>query len=78
MIFHDSGKLKTLMLFPSIFSGKHVKYKKQVEILTGKEITVEFDRPAALQIDGETVLDVSCYTAKAAKVGSSSILRSVH
>ena len=31
----------------------------------GKEITVEFDKPCALQIDGETVLDVTSYTARA-------------
>ena len=70
MIFHSSGKLKTLMMFPSIFSGKHVKYKKQVEILTGKEITVEFDRPTALQIDGETMLGISSYTARASNGNS--------
>ncbi|MBQ3547266.1 MAG: diacylglycerol kinase family protein [Clostridia bacterium] len=63
MIFHNSGKLKTLMIFPSLFKGKHLKYTKCVEILEGKEITVEFDRPTALQIDGETILNVSSYTA---------------
>ncbi len=63
-ILHGSGKLKTLMIFPSIFKGKHVKYKKYFKILEGKEITVEFDRPTALQIDGETVLDVKRYTAR--------------
>lgn len=36
-----------------------------VEVLTGKEITVRFDSPAALQIDGETVKNVSEYSAKA-------------
>ena len=41
-------------------------YSKMVEILTGKEIKVEFDQPTALQIDGETVLGVTEYTAKAA------------
>lgn len=63
MIFHDSGKLKTLMIFPSIFKGKHVTHTDVVEVLQGKRITVEFDRPVALQIDGETVLNVSQYTA---------------
>ncbi|MBQ6825146.1 MAG: diacylglycerol kinase family protein [Clostridia bacterium] len=67
MIFHSSGKLKTLMLFPSIFKGEHIKHTKLVEILEGKEITVEFDRPTALQIDGETILDVISYTAISAK-----------
>ncbi len=63
MIFHDSGKLKTLSIFPSIFKGTHVEHKKYVTVLTGKEITVKFDRPTALQIDGETILDVEEYTA---------------
>lgn len=63
MVFHDSGKLKTLLIFPSIFKGNHVTHTDAVEILTGKEITVKFDRPVALQIDGETILNVSEYTA---------------
>ncbi len=63
-IFHGSGRLKTLMIFPGIFKGEHVKHEKYVTILSGKEITVKFDRPTALQIDGETVLNVTEYTAK--------------
>lgn len=64
MVFHSSGKLKTLMIFPSIFNGTHVKHSDCVDILKGKEITVEFDRPTALQFDGETVLGVTSYTAR--------------
>ncbi len=64
MIFHNAGKLKTLMIFPSLFKGEHIKHTKHVEILTGNEITVEFDRPTALQIDGETISGISSYTAK--------------
>lgn len=65
MVFHGSGKIKTLMIFPSIFKGEHVRYKDKVEILTGHDITVKFDRPTALQIDGETILDVTEYQVKA-------------
>ena len=63
MMFHGTGKIKTLMIFPSLFKGAHVKHKKAVDILCGKEITVEFDRPTSLQIDGETILGVTSYTA---------------
>ena len=63
MVFHGSGKLRTLMVFPSIFKGEHVKHTKMVDVLVGHEITVEFDRPTALQIDGETILGVTAYTA---------------
>ncbi|MBQ7161113.1 MAG: diacylglycerol kinase family protein [Clostridia bacterium] len=64
MIMHGYGRLRTLMAFPSIFKGEHVKRTKMVALHEGREITVKFDRPAALQIDGETVLDVSEYTMK--------------
>lgn len=64
MIFHGSGKLKTLMVFPSIFKGTHVRHKDCVEVLTGHEITVEFAQPRPLQIDGETILNVRSYRAK--------------
>lgn len=64
MIFHDSGKLKTLVVFPSIFKGTHVEHRDVVEVLQGKQITVEFDRPVALQVDGETILNVRQYTAQ--------------
>ena len=66
MVFHGCGKLRTLMIFPSIFKGKHVKHTKHVQILSGKQISVLFDRPTALQIDGETILGVTSYTAQAA------------
>ena len=66
MLFHGAGRLRTLCVFPSIFKGKHIKHKNMVAVHTGQEITVEFDRPTPLQIDGETVLDVTKYTARAA------------
>lgn len=70
MVFHGRSKLGTLMIFPSIFSGKHVEKKKHVAVHTGKEITVRFDRPTPLQIDGETILGVTEYSASAAVVKS--------
>lgn len=36
-----------------------------VEILQGHNITVEFDRPTALQIDGETIPNVTEYSVRA-------------
>lgn len=61
MIMHGKSKLKTLMVFPSIFKGEHVKHEKMVEIKSGKSIKVVFDRPTPLQIDGETVSNVTEY-----------------
>ena len=64
MIMYGKGRLKTLMVFPSIFKGEHVKHTEMVDVRTGKEIKVEFDSPASLQIDGETVLGVTEYTVR--------------
>ena len=65
MVCHDAGKLKTLRMFPSIFTGEHLKWKDIVEVFKAKDVTVRFDRPTALQIDGETVLGVTEYSVKA-------------
>ncbi len=46
----------------------NIKKEKIVKVIKGKEITVEFDRPCALQIDGETVLGVTSYSAVTADV----------
>lgn len=64
VVLYGSGKLKTLIVFPSIFKGTHVDHKEMVAVHTGHEITVKFDAPCALQIDGETVLGVTEYTVK--------------
>ena len=61
VVIHGKGKLGTFMMFPGIIKGKHVKDKKHVEVLQGKEITVTFDVPCGLQIDGEVVEDVTTY-----------------
>lgn len=63
LLMYGGGRLRTLIAFPSIFKGEHVKHKKMVKILTGHRIHVEFDRPCALQIDGETILGVTGYDA---------------
>ncbi len=64
LVMYGSGKLKTLMVFPSIFKGEHVKHTEMCEVRTGREVKVEFDAPTALQIDGETVLNVTEYTVR--------------
>lgn len=68
VVFHGSGKLHTLMIFPGIFKGEHVKHTKQVTVIEGFDITVEFENPCALQIDGETVLAVTKYQALSSKL----------
>lgn len=64
VVWHDKGKIPTLINFPKIFEGKHVKNKKLVDVFEGNEITVKFGSPMALQYDGETVLNVTEYTMR--------------
>ena len=64
MVYHNCGKLKALMVFPSIFKGEHIKHKEMISVFKGHEVNVEFDKPTALQIDGETILGVTSYTVK--------------
>ncbi len=65
VVMHGSGKLKTLMVFPSIFKGEHINHTEMVKVLTGKNISVRFDAPTALQIDGETIKNVLQYSVTA-------------
>lgn len=73
MLMFCKSKIKTLAVFPSIFKGEHVKHEKMVAVHKGKSIKVVFDRPAAVQIDGETVLDVTEYEAFAGEPRDSAV-----
>ena len=61
-VLYGSGKLKILSVFPGIFKGELIHHKDVFEARSGHEITVTFDSPCPLQIDGETILDVTTYT----------------
>ena len=61
---HSKSRLKLLTVFPKIFKGTHVTHTDIIDIFTGKDVKVKFDRPVGLQIDGETVLGVTEYTVK--------------
>lgn len=63
-VVHSASRLKTLILFPKIFKGEHIKYKKIVDMQKGKRIEVRFSSPASLQIDGEAVENVTSYVAE--------------
>ena len=63
-VVSSKSRLRLLTAFPKIFKGNHVTYTKLVKFIRGKEVSVEFDKPTALQIDGETVLGVKSYKVK--------------
>ncbi len=57
------SRLRMLLTFPKIFTGAHVT-APIVHMFEGKEIHVKFSKPCALQIDGETVRNVTEYSVK--------------
>jgi len=67
LVLHCRSRLAALCAFPSIFRGEMLKHEKIAELRTGREIFVEFDRPCALQIDGETICGVTSYRVAATK-----------
>lgn len=67
-VVHSTSALQTLILFPSLFKGEHVKKEKKVEVMSGKEIKVVFDKSQDVQIDGEIIRDV--YEISARKFSS--------
>ena len=63
VVMHKSRRLHTLMIFPGIFKGEHLKKKKYCELIQAKHVEVTFSKPTALQIDGEVVSNVTHYEA---------------
>jgi diacylglycerol kinase family enzyme len=64
MAMHGGSRAKTLGVFLKIFKGTHVKHKEMIDIFEGNEVTVEFETPSDMQIDGETVADVLSYRVR--------------
>jgi diacylglycerol kinase family enzyme len=62
---YKKNRLVTLMRFPSLNKGEHVKKKDWVTVKTGKKVTVSFDEPCALQIDGDVIENVTTYSVDA-------------
>ena len=61
IIVHSKYRIPLLLAFSSAFKGEHLKYKKLVTEIKGSDVAVEFDRPTALQIDGDTITGVTGY-----------------
>lgn len=64
IVWHGTPRFLTLFLFVLVFSGAHVKLKGMFDVRFGKEIRVEFDRPCAVNLDGEVISGVTTYTAE--------------
>lgn len=61
VVWHGS-RLNTLLRITSVYTGKHPKYKKFFDVFQGHSVKVVFEKPCALQVDGETFRNVSSYS----------------
>jgi len=64
VVAHTISKLLLFPLFLTIYSGKHIKFKKYVFHAKGKHITAEFTTPQITQADGENFFDITTIEAK--------------
>jgi diacylglycerol kinase family enzyme len=62
--FHKKGRIATLLSFTNFSKGNHEKLTKNIASVVGKKIEVKFDKPCALQIDGEVVENVTSYVVE--------------
>lgn len=61
---YKKSRLITLLRFPSLNKGEHVLKKDWVTVKRGNKVTVSFEKPCALQIDGDVVENVTTYTVE--------------
>ena len=67
MAMRGGSRLKTLMVFSKVKNGGHVAHTDMVTIYEGYEISVEFDKPCYMQIDGEVFADVTAYSVSCSR-----------
>ena len=61
---HSISRFNAAPIFPEFLTGKYVRHKKYVDIIRAKEISVTFDQPVTLQIDGEAIPGITSYQIK--------------
>ena len=64
VIAHDLSRLRAIFFFLMAKNGRHTGLKKNLTTVKGNSVFVEFSRPAAMQIDGEVLRDVTGYEVK--------------
>ena len=48
-----------ICILPTIYSGKHVKFKKYVKVFKGKEIEIKASRPQWVEFDGDITPNIT-------------------
>jgi YegS/Rv2252/BmrU family lipid kinase len=57
VIIEDMPKLRFLRLAPTVFSGRHLRYR-EVSVVRGREVRVSATEPFTLYADGEAIADL--------------------
>ena len=64
---HSKNFFKIVTAFLLIMKGKHTILKSMIDVIEGHEFSVKLSKSAFLQIDGETIPNVTEYTVSSAK-----------
>ena len=64
---HGKNFFKIVLAFLLIMKGKHLCLKSMVDVIEGHSFSVKLSRAATMQIDGETIPNISEYTVSSAK-----------
>lgn len=56
-----------ILIFPTIYLGWHVIFKRWVQIINADSISIVFDKPTYLQIDGDVEYPIEQFTTLKAK-----------
>ena len=64
IVAHSCGKLKLILIFLTIYMGKHVKFTKNIFYKKAKNVIAEYNTPQITQADGENYYDITTITAK--------------
>jgi YegS/Rv2252/BmrU family lipid kinase len=57
VIIEDMPKLRFLRLAPTVFSGRHLRYR-EVEVVRAREVRIDATEPFTLYADGEPLTDL--------------------
>jgi len=58
MIIHRIPRILLFVIFPTIYLGWHVMFKRYVTIIPCKEVKVQYETKTYLQMDGESVSEI--------------------
>ena len=64
VVAHSCNKLQLILIFLTIYLGKHTKFKKYIFYKKGKHIKAKYTTPQITQADGENYYDITSIEAK--------------